>query len=266
MKRAFSSSLLFALAFSVGGAEESLRAERVRVSWVAPRAFGVEATSIGVRFVPDPGWHLYWKNPGDSGAEPRFSFDTEGADMGDVQWPYPARMPYGDMVNLGYESEVIFPLRVAPHGGASSVRVEARLEWVVCKEECIAGFGNIVLERPVRAIEKWRKTERTRLARFESRVPRVAKESPWTIAGARVEGGVLIVDLLAKGGSVPDAPPAAFPTDGDAVLPQAPRAEEIEGGYRLAFRLLGGAAAFSETGFVLVEGGAAWEFPSVPIR
>jgi thiol:disulfide interchange protein DsbD len=255
-------ALLFALH---AGAKESLKAEHVRVSWVAPKTFDLEAgATVGIRFVPDPGWHLYWKNPGDSGAPPRFRLRAEGARCGEVGWPYPVRMQYGTFVDFGYEGEVVFPLDVKPEGGGSA-RVEAKLEWAVCKEICIIGTGILALERPVRAEEKWKSAARARLSGFEARVPRPSDESPWEIAGARLFPERLVLTLKAKDGSRPPRAPDAFPVNGNLVLPQAPAVERADGGFRLTFDVPGGVAPFASTGFVLVEEGRAWEFPSVPV-
>ena len=37
-----------------------------------------ETIDVGVKMTMQPGWHIYWKNPGDSGQPPRFSFSTPG--------------------------------------------------------------------------------------------------------------------------------------------------------------------------------------------
>ncbi len=109
---------------------------------------------IGVHFKPKAGWHVYWKNPGDSGLPPRgeFASSIEGAKFGPIEFPTPDRIPYGPLVNFGYEGEVLYPIRwtpseQAPIGGSTTVT--AQLKWLICKEECVPGKGTFKLELPV---------------------------------------------------------------------------------------------------------------------
>ena len=37
-----------------------------------------DAFRVGVRFRMDPGWHIYWKNPGESGLASEVTWDTPG--------------------------------------------------------------------------------------------------------------------------------------------------------------------------------------------
>ena len=43
----------------------------------------------GVLFDLAPGWHLYWKNPGDTGIAPRLDLRADGYAPGELVWPAP---------------------------------------------------------------------------------------------------------------------------------------------------------------------------------
>ena len=64
---------------------------------------------MGVRFRLDPGWHLYWKNPGESGLPTEVSWDTPGTTVDALQWPSPRpfRTPDGSITTYGYADEVL---------------------------------------------------------------------------------------------------------------------------------------------------------------
>src|SRR6266513_2020688 len=48
---------------------------------------------LGVHFILEPGWHIYWTNPGDSGQPPVFKWQLPaGFSAGEIQWPRPNRM------------------------------------------------------------------------------------------------------------------------------------------------------------------------------
>lgn len=99
---------------------------------------------LGIEQSIDPEWHTYWKNPGDSGSEPRAKWNLpEGFEIGDIQWPTPEKIPYGPLLNYGYADNVILLQKLTapitlPTG---PITLTADIEVLVCKEECIPEFG-----------------------------------------------------------------------------------------------------------------------------
>src|SRR6476660_4787986 len=59
---------------------------------------------VGVLLKIKPGWHVYWKNPGDSGIATSVDFKLpEGFSAGEAQFPVPQRIEApGGIVNYGY--------------------------------------------------------------------------------------------------------------------------------------------------------------------
>lgn len=119
--------------------------------WVQP---GGELR-VGLRMLPDPGWHTYWINPGDSGLPTRLQWTApDGVETSDIAWPYPERLPIGHLVNYGYEGEHLLPVSVAlpselVPGNAFVLDLSA--DWLVCEVECIPGNAELRLELPVRS-------------------------------------------------------------------------------------------------------------------
>jgi len=109
---------------------------------------------LGVRFLPEPEWHVYWKNPGDSGEAPRIEWTLPaGLTAGALAWPTPHRIPVGPLVNFGYEGEMLLaaPVTVA-HDVARGERlpIRAQAKWLVCnQDECIPGSATLTLSLPV---------------------------------------------------------------------------------------------------------------------
>lgn len=108
--------------------------------------------TLGVELRPEPEWHVYWKNPGDSGLPPKFTWSTSaGVSVGAPLWPAPARIPVGPLMNFGYgQATILFPTTISTGvaAGDSPVRIEAALEWLVCKEECIPGSAVLRIALP----------------------------------------------------------------------------------------------------------------------
>lgn len=95
--------------------------------------------TVGIRFVLEPGWYLYWKNPGDSGLPVEVTWNLpQGWNVTEIEYPVPAKFAYDGLVSYGYKNEVVFLATVTP-GQESLSSLEARLDWLVCKESCVRG-------------------------------------------------------------------------------------------------------------------------------
>ena len=85
-----------------------------------------------------PGWHTYWRYPGNSGVPPRFHFP--GSDnVAAVKVLYPAPHAYTDEAGttIGYKNDVIFPLRVVPRQKGKPVTLHLKAEYAVCEKLCV---------------------------------------------------------------------------------------------------------------------------------
>ncbi len=112
---------------------------------------------VGLFFELEKGWHTYWLNPGDSGLPVAISWKLpSGFISGDIQWPYPSRLGSDSVVNFGYEGEVllIVDIKAPPTAKLGEViRIEAEVEWLVCKEECLPGQAVLSVSLPIEAKE-----------------------------------------------------------------------------------------------------------------
>lgn len=252
---------LLALLPHMAFADETLEGDHVRIGWLAPEAFDSGVETIGVYFRVDPHWHVYWRNPGDSGAAPKFKY-SGNAHFSDVLWPAPVRLPVAHLTNLGYEGDVAYLVEVTPDAGSGQVRISLDLEWLVCQEECIPGFGVLTLERPVEAAGRWQAELQNLRDGFLARVPQSAAASPWRIEAASVvSGGEVSVRVI---GPAPDAP-QLYPMEAGFLSPAAPDVEREGEGWRLAFATNPGMAQPEHLGFVLTADGRAWEFGDVTL-
>ncbi|MBL3676968.1 MAG: peptide-methionine (R)-S-oxide reductase MsrB [Alphaproteobacteria bacterium] len=87
-----------------------------------------------------PGWHTYYRNPGDSGIATTVDWDlSEGFSVGEIRWPEPQRFEQAGLVTFGYEGRVALEQDlVAPAGWeGGSVALTARIEALACKEICV---------------------------------------------------------------------------------------------------------------------------------
>ncbi|MGB6744193.1 MAG: protein-disulfide reductase DsbD domain-containing protein, partial [Terracidiphilus sp.] len=102
--------------------------------------------NAGLYFKLEPGWHIYWQNAGDSGEPPSMRWTLPGGVTATpLQFPAPARLPLGPLMDFGYEIEVLFPFsfNVAKQAKPGSAILDAKVSWLVCREVCIPGKAEL---------------------------------------------------------------------------------------------------------------------------
>jgi len=112
-----------------------------------------QPVTVGLYFQMEKGWHIYWKNPGDSGQAPQVSWKLPpGFKAGPLQWPVPERIAIPSLMDYGYNGEVLLLSTLhAPKGLKPSqmIRFSAQVHWLVCQESCIPGQARLELRLPV---------------------------------------------------------------------------------------------------------------------
>lgn len=115
---------------------------------------GTTAT-VALRLAIEPGWHTYWRNPGESGLPTTLAWKLpSGYRAGDIEWPAPRALKAGPLVNYGYENVVLHLVPIAVAAGAkpgTTAMLAARADWLVCRETCIPEGADLSLALPVAA-------------------------------------------------------------------------------------------------------------------
>ncbi len=118
-----------------------------------------ETQWLGLRLKPAEHWHTYWKMGGDSG-EPTSLNEwqvPEGTRIGQLQFPAPHWLPFyeTDLVNFGYEEEVVLPISVTLPATytESTATISGLAFWNVCEQICIPGEQRLELTLPVSTIQ-----------------------------------------------------------------------------------------------------------------
>ena len=97
-------------------------------------------------------WHVYWINAGDSGEPPHIKWTLpDGITAGKMQFPIPSRLPLGPLMDFGYEDDVAFPVKLtaAKDLKPGPIHLDARVNWLVCREVCIPGKAHLGLNLTV---------------------------------------------------------------------------------------------------------------------
>ncbi len=150
----FAMFLLLAASLPALAASDSADAPHVHVQLlVLPQGLNRgESADAGVYFKLEPGWHVYWKNPGDAGEPPHMRWTLpSGITAGPLQYPAPKRLPLGPLMDFGYEDEVLFPLllNTANTANPGAATLHAKVDWLVCRASCIPGKAELEVNRSV---------------------------------------------------------------------------------------------------------------------
>jgi thiol:disulfide interchange protein len=158
--RAFRSIFALALALAApaalqaDSASSSADVAHLHVQLVVPEQTLRQGTAndAGLYFKLDPGWHIYWKNAGDSGEPPHMKWTLpDGITASELEFPPPKRLPLGPLMDFGYENEVLFPFHfdVADSAKRGPAALHAKVDWLVCQNVCIPGKAELEAKRDV---------------------------------------------------------------------------------------------------------------------
>jgi DsbC/DsbD-like thiol-disulfide interchange protein len=218
----------------------------------------------GIAIQLQPGWHTYWRTPGDSGVPPRFDFGkSENIEAVTILWPAPTKFADGaGGVSLGYQKQVVLPLRIVAKNADKPVTLRADINYAVCEKLCIPVEASAEL-----AFTSVASTEDSTLSAALDAVPKpatIGDPNPLTIRDVKRDGktGVL-VDVAA-----PDAKDVSLFVEGptpDWALPVPKLLEHGPPGVkRFAFDLEGLPPGANPDGaalkLTLVGGERAYEF------
>jgi DsbC/DsbD-like thiol-disulfide interchange protein len=218
----------------------------------------------GIAIQLQPGWHTYWRTPGDSGVPPRFDFSkSDNVEAVTVLWPAPHKFDDGaGGTSLGYLKQIVLPLRIVAKNADKPVTLRASINYAVCEKLCIPVDANAEL-----AFASVASTEDGTLSEALNAVPKpanVGDPNPLTVLDVKRDGKTnVLVDV-----SAPDSNNLSLFVEGptpDWALPVPKLVEHGPPGIkRFTFELDGLPPGVSADGaalkLTLVGGDRAYEF------
>jgi thiol:disulfide interchange protein DsbD len=190
---------------------------------------------MGLRFEMEQGWHIYWTNPGDSGAPPYVLWQpVPGLSLGEFEWPTPERIPLGPLMNYGYSNEVVlpFPVRLAKPLAGQPISLQGEVKWMICSDICIPGQTRLALTLPLSTEDRARTAAwRQQIEQARKLVPQPAPTAWRASASATTDGFVLTVRM-----DRPAAPATFFSLEPNQIAESAPQ-EAKTNGRELVLRL-----------------------------
>lgn len=237
-------SLLFAAAMLAAPSVAEAARSRVVTTYADSALFPVEqgfapgrTTTLVFHQRLRTGWHVYWKNPGDSGLPLELDWRLpEGFAAGDALYPTPEHISLGPLANYGHHGEPVFLLPVTAPATArigDTVELSVKATWLICEDICVPEDGEFALSLPVTASPA---IDHEAAALAES--ARAAAPQPFEAdAVFSVADGAVVLSMRAPDGPVTDG--YFFPEPEGLIEPVAPQRIERRGD-RLAIAMTPG--------------------------
>jgi DsbC/DsbD-like thiol-disulfide interchange protein/cytochrome c biogenesis protein CcdA len=115
----------------------------------APPGGSVE---LAIHMRPAPGWHGYWRNPGDAGLPMEVKWQVGGGvTVGRLRYPVPTRLEVANLMNYVYERDYAVLARLnVPAGAQGTIPIRAAAHWLACTDKvCVPEQGELSLDLPV---------------------------------------------------------------------------------------------------------------------
>jgi DsbC/DsbD-like thiol-disulfide interchange protein len=141
---------LAALAFAAPAAADEYASGWARASKAEARLIAGAAGQAAVEVRLAPGAITYWRNPGDSGAPPRFDFaGSRNLARAEPRFPAPKRIAEPDGSDaFGYDDAVVFPIAVTAADAGQPVELRLKFDYAVCEKLCLPAKAELTLPLP----------------------------------------------------------------------------------------------------------------------
>ncbi len=216
-----------------------------------------------------PGWHAYWRTPGDAGVPPSVAWTgSDNIAAAEIAWPAPARLVVSGLQNAIYTGDVVLPIAIALARPGEPAHLHAELDYAACAEVCVPYHAS--LDLPVPAGLAQPTPEAGLIATARARVPGELGTARLRLVSAlatpTAHGSTLSVTLASE--AAPLREPDLFVEGFDEIAPGAPRVERGADATTRLIVALPGIPALKVAGrpltLTVVDGDRAASFAAVP--
>jgi thiol:disulfide interchange protein DsbD len=154
-----------------------------------------------LKLVLQDGWHVYWKNPGDSGEAPAIRWKTpDGQDVtdtifGEFSWPTPEYEQVSpELANYVYKKQVTLPFQIKAPSTlkvGDRMQLQAQVLVLICSDICIPERYTLSFALPVEAAPRPDDAGSREIGTVLAAMP---KPSNGTSAASR-KGGMLMLAI-----------------------------------------------------------------------
>ena len=119
---------------------QAVFADQAAVALLADKTIVQAGSSLrlGAHFKLEPGWHIYWKDPGESGLATSLKFEgPDGFTSSEIFWPQHEQfVSTGNIKSNGYSKEVLLWREIKiPTGVVGEQKLKLKVSWLNCSAE-----------------------------------------------------------------------------------------------------------------------------------
>ena len=123
---------------SVGLAARTNEAALTLLASEANLPHGETTSVLGLEFVLQPGWKIYWHQPGAGGRPPHLDWQaSKNIAMLRFDWPKPMRFTTYGFLSRGYADRVVLPIYLERARADAGVWWDVVVHFYICREVCI---------------------------------------------------------------------------------------------------------------------------------
>jgi DsbC/DsbD-like thiol-disulfide interchange protein len=194
---ALAAALALVLIGAPARAADSFSTDWARAAKSQARLIAAGPGLAGFEIALAPGAITYWRDPGDAGLPPTLDFSaSENVASVEPLFPAPKRIKEADGGEaFGYDSGVIFPLRVKPSDPARPATLSLNADFAVCEKVCLPAKARLSLTLPAAADSPYASAIDATLAAVPRAVPpkdfgllETVGADSWRLCAARDKG------------------------------------------------------------------------------
>jgi suppressor for copper-sensitivity B len=232
---------------------------------------GAASLEAGLEIRLAPGWHAYWRSPGDAGIPP--SIDWAGSQNlahAAIAWPAPQRYSLQGFETAGYRDHVVLPIALTLAQPGAALELHAKADWAACAQICVPYSAKFDLALPAGPAAP--SPEAGLIAAARARVPQPPAAAGIELSSANAIGGrpnpSLVLRLKSSGPAF--RAPDAFVEGLAKGSPGRPAIELSNWGQRVRLAVPVRDATVADIAgrkltLTLTDGARAAEFTAVPV-
>jgi suppressor for copper-sensitivity B len=146
-----------------------------------------------------PGWHSYWRNPGESGLPPKILWESsKNIESIEMLFPAPKRFQELDLTTFGYDGDVTYPLNITLKEAGKAAKLDFTLETMVCKDICLPVTLPLSLE--IEAGEGADSKHRSLIDYAHKKIPSSTETPQLKIENVTITKDAVVASIMSKRG------------------------------------------------------------------
>ena len=197
---------------------------RVRLIAAEPAVDGADSVRLGLQFELASHWKIYWRSPGDAGYPPHVDWKgSQNLADASLAWPAPRRFSVLGLETVGYEGEVVLPIKARLEHPGEALHAVATLQYLTCEQICVPYDTTLTLDLPAGASSANATGFADLIDRYQAKVPGDGTASDIHLQGMTIGTGSKPTLALMLAADPPLVHPDAFVEGPEGVVFGVPK-------------------------------------------